>query len=55
MATLIKSELGIEPELVFGGRGEFTVWVDDKKVAKKGWIKFPTEQNILESVEAELG
>jgi hypothetical protein len=51
---LIKEKLGIEPELVEGGRGEFTVRVNDEIVAKKGWFRFPAEEKIIESVKESL-
>lgn len=54
MAELIKRELGIEPELVEGNRGEFTVWVGDQIVAQKGWIRFPADQRVLLAVQQAL-
>jgi hypothetical protein len=54
VAELIKRELGIEPELVEGHRGEFTVWVGDQMVAKKGWIRFPADQRVLSAVQEAL-
>lgn len=54
MAATIKSKLGIDTELIEGGLGEFSVWLDDKLVAKKGWFKFPTEEKILAGLENEL-
>lgn len=32
MAAIIKRELGVDSKLTSGGRGEFTVWLDDRKV-----------------------
>ena len=55
MAAEIKDELGVETELVKGGRGEFTVWVDDEMVAKKGWFRFPPVEKILANVKEALG
>lgn len=54
MAELIKRELGIEPELVEGERGEFTVWVGDRVVAKKGWVRFPSNKKVLAAVRQAL-
>ncbi len=54
MAELIKRELGVEPELVEGGRGEFTVWVGDRVAAKKGWVRFPPEERVLAGVRQAL-
>lgn len=54
MAELIKRELGVEPELIEGDRGEFTVWVGDRVVAKKGWVRFPPEGKVLTEVRRAL-
>ncbi len=54
MAALLQNELRTEVETVAGGNGEFTVWVDDKVVARKGRIRFPSDQKVLESVRAAL-
>ncbi len=40
--------------MVEGERGEFTVWVDDQLVAKKGRIKFPPDQKVLAAVRQAL-
>lgn len=54
MADLIKRELGAEPELVEGDRGEFTVWVGERLVAKKGWLRFPSAERVLSAVRQAL-
>jgi hypothetical protein len=36
--------------MVEGGRGEFTIWVNDKKVAEKGWIRYPSNDDIVTAV-----
>jgi hypothetical protein len=54
VAALIKQELGIQPELVEGDRGEFTVWVGDRMVAQKGWVRFPQDKNVLSAVQQAL-
>jgi hypothetical protein len=54
VAALIKSKVGADPELVEGGRGEFTVWVDDVVVAKKDPHDFPTDDEALAAVERAL-
>ena len=51
---MLKKELGVQVETVAGGTGEFTVWVGDKLVAQKGWIRFPSDQKVLEAVRAAL-
>ena len=54
MAALIKTEVGAEPELVEGGRGEFTVWVGDQVIAQKGWVRFPSDKKVLAAVREAL-
>ena len=54
MAELIKRKLGVEPELIEGDRGEFSVWVGDQLVAKKGWVRFPSDQKVLSAVQQAL-
>lgn len=55
MAALIKDKLGLEPEIIEGGRGEFTVWVDDDVVAKKDPLGFPSDADALAAVQRALG
>ena len=54
MADLIRRELGVETELVEGDRGEFTVWVGERVVARKGWVRFPPDQRVLSEVRQAL-
>lgn len=54
MAELIKRELGAEPELVEGDKGEFSVWVGDQLVAKKGWVRLPSDRKVLSAVRQAL-
>jgi hypothetical protein len=55
VAALLKNELGVEVETTGGKTGEFTVWVGDQLVAKKGWIRFPSDDRVLEAVRSALG
>lgn len=56
VADFMKSESGIEAAIDPGGKiGEFTVWVGDKLVEKKGLLKFPDKNKILAAVQQELG
>ncbi len=51
----MKRESGIEARLDPGGKiGEFTVWVDDKLVIKKNFLKFPDKKKILAAVQQEI-
>ena len=54
MAALLRKELGAEVEMTGGDRGEFTVWVGDQLVARKGVLRFPSDQKVLETVRAAL-
>ena len=54
MAAVIKKQTGIEPALVEGGRGEFTVWVGEKVVAQKDEAGFPSEGDVLSAVQKAL-
>jgi hypothetical protein len=51
---LLKNELGVQVEIVSGNTGEFTVWVDDRIVARKGWVRFPKDLKVLQAVRAAL-
>jgi hypothetical protein len=48
VAAAINHAVGIEPEIVVGNRGEFTVWVDGRQVAQKEL----TDDEIVRAVQA---
>ena len=51
MAAILRRELGIEATLVSGGRGEFTVWLDGKKLLDKAdHGDFPDEAAVLRAI-----
>lgn len=50
MAAQLKQDLGLETELVVGSSGEFTVWVDGKKVAEKRGAMFPEPASVVTAV-----
>ncbi len=52
MAAELKKEMGVDAQLEVGGSGEFTVWVDDKKVAEKSWGRFPAPEDVVAAVRA---
>jgi hypothetical protein len=54
VAALINSKLGVEPELVEGGRGEFTVWVGQNRVAQKNAGAFPEDDEVLAAVQRAI-
>ena len=50
MAAQLKQDLGVIAELTVGSSGEFTVWVDDQKVAEKTWRGFPEPDDVVDAV-----
>jgi hypothetical protein len=54
VAELLNRELNVETRLIEGDRGEFTVWVAGRVVAKKGMFGFPTDEKVLETVREAL-
>jgi hypothetical protein len=54
VAALITQELQLDTDLEPGGRGEFTVWVDGKKVAEKTRTGFPTEPALIDAIKHAL-
>lgn len=47
MAAEIKRAIGLETQLLVGGSGEFTVWLDDKLVAEKKLGMFPSPDAVV--------
>lgn len=54
MAADLKRELGLDAALIEGDRGEFTVWVDQKRVAGKNGDDFPEGRVVVAAVRAAL-
>jgi len=54
VAALLKGEIGIEPQLVQGRMGEFSVWLDGMLIVKKGWLKLPPDERVLKAVRNAL-
>lgn len=55
MAAEIKQATGLEPQLLVGGSGEFTVWLDDRLLAEKKQGIFPDAQSVVAAVKAAIG
>ncbi len=55
MADLLREEFGVESTLVKGHSGVFEVRVGAEIVAKKTWMGFPDEEEILREVGRALG
>ena len=54
VAAVMAKQTAIEPDLVEGDRGEFTVWVGEKVVAQKDAAGFPSESDVLSAVQSAL-
>ena len=54
MAALVESRTGIKPDVIEGGRGEFTVWVGKTRVAQKDANGFPEDDDVLAAVQKTL-
>lgn len=54
MAAQLKQDLGVTAEMVVGGSGEFTVWVNAAKVAEKTMGKFPEPEVVVAAVRAAV-
>ena len=58
MATLLRRELGIEPELEHGAYGQFRILVDGREVLDAGAMAalgiVPSNDRILETVRKNL-
>jgi len=54
VAALIKEKLGVDSDLIEGGRGEFTVWVGDDVVAKKDLQGFPSDEEAVAAVKQAI-
>jgi hypothetical protein len=55
VAALIESQTKTSPDLVEGGRGEFSVWVDGRCVAKKDGSDFPSDEAVVNAVSDAVG
>jgi predicted Rdx family selenoprotein len=54
VAAELKQALGVDAKLEVGSSGEFTVWVDDSKVAEKKWGRFPDPGNVVSAVRDRI-
>jgi len=50
VAAELKKALNVDARLEVGNSGEFTVWVDDKVVAEKKWMRFPEPADVVAAV-----
>ena len=50
MAALIKQATGIDAGVEPGAVGEFSIWLNDRKVAEKSLKGFPSDDAIVKAV-----
>jgi hypothetical protein len=55
VAAQLKRDLNLDAEIIAGRRGEFTVWVGERKVAEKTPGGFPSDDAIVDAVRRERG
>ncbi|MCC7180667.1 MAG: hypothetical protein IT177_19970 [Acidobacteria bacterium] len=55
MAALIARDTGVEPDVIEGARGEFSIRVGGQVVASKDKRGFPDEAEVLAQVKQALG
>jgi hypothetical protein len=53
VAAQLKRDLNLDSEILAGRRGEFAVWVGERKVAEKTPNGFPADDAIVEAVRRE--
>ena len=54
MAAELKRAVGLDAQLLVGGSGEFTVWLDGKLVAEKKLGQFPSPEDVVAAVKAAI-
>ena len=54
VAAFIKKTCGIEPLVEVGEKGEFSVWVNGRRVAKRGRFGIPGDRRIRWAVKWAL-
>jgi len=54
VAALIKQETGLDAAIEVGGRGELSVWVNDRKIAQKDHKGFPADAALLARIREVL-
>ena len=54
MAALIEAATAVNPTVVEGARGEFSVRVGDHLVAQKSKTGFPSDDQVVQAVRAAL-
>ena len=53
-AAVLQQELGLTADLEVGASGSFVVLVDGEAVAEKGFLGFPSEEEIVQAVRKKV-
>jgi len=54
VAAQLRKETDTQVEIVRGGLGEFSVYIDDRKVIDTNRLWYPAPSNIVKRVKARL-
>ncbi len=54
VASRLEKENGVQVEMVKGGLGEFSVWIDDQKVVDTSRLWYPSVNKVVNKVRALL-
>lgn len=54
MVELIEEEFGLKAECKQGRLGEFAVLVNDRVVARKKLVKFPSDREVVSAIRQAL-
>jgi hypothetical protein len=54
VAARVKKENNVQVETVRGGLGEFSVYIDDRKVIDTNRLWYPTPRRVVEKVRSLL-
>ncbi|HSX22918.1 MAG TPA: hypothetical protein VLE97_09115 [Gaiellaceae bacterium] len=52
MAAALKAELGLDTTFMIGDRGEFSIWIDDQKIAEKAAGRYPEPADVVAAARA---
>ena len=52
VAARLKKENNVIAEMVHGGLGEFSVYIDDKKVFDANRFWYPTPSRVIKTIQA---
>ena len=52
---MLQQELGLSADLEVGAPGSFVILVDGEAVVEKGFLGFPSEEEIVQAVRKKVG